>query len=269
MMDVKALMEKQSYTLEDLRQIVTILRSENGCPWDREQDHHSIRKDFLEETYEVLEAIDEEDAVLLQEELGDVLLQVVFHARLEEEQNTFTLEEVITGVCKKLIYRHPHVFGSVQAETSEEVLKNWDALKKKEKSQETYTDTLTSVPKVLPSLMRSEKVLKRASRAGLVCPDIDTAKAGIGQAEEALYAAMESGDQAEIGDKMGDMLFQMVNLSRFFGLDCEKDLTNAIEKFINKFSGFEKATQEHGDLLEQADPNTWNSFWQEAKECRK
>ena len=144
---------KENYNIDDLVKIVKILRSENGCPWDKEQDHHSIRKDFLEETYEVLEAIDTDNTELLREELGDVLLQVVFHSQIETECNSFTFNDVADEVCKKLITRHPHVFGDVTVENSEQVLKNWDNIKKKTKEQETYKDTLESVSKILPALI--------------------------------------------------------------------------------------------------------------------
>ncbi|MBR2315754.1 MAG: MazG family protein, partial [Clostridia bacterium] len=159
--------QKENYSIGDLLDIVRLLRSEGGCPWDREQTHESIRSDFLEETCEVLEAIDLKDTSLLREELGDVLLQVVFHTRIEEEQNNFTFDEVCDEVCKKLIIRHPHVFGEVVADTSDEVLKNWDSIKMETKGQETYTDTLKSVANTLPALMRAQKVGKRAMRAGM------------------------------------------------------------------------------------------------------
>lgn len=257
--------KKEVYTIDDLRQILAILRSENGCPWDREQDHHSIRRDFLEETYEVLEAIDEEDASLLQEELGDVLLQVVFHARIEEEEKRFDLDDVITGVCKKMILRHPHVFGDWKADTSEQVLKNWDAIKKQEKSQKTDTDTLLSVPKVLPALMRSEKVLKRAQRAGVSCPNQEQA---VKLFLEAVQSLPEAGiDGAE--EKFGQILLSLVNLSRFFAVDCEKSLTNATEKFINRFSEVETLALKTGKPLKEADSDVWDSLWQNRKESEK
>lgn len=149
---------KERYQFEDLLKIMEILRSENGCMWDRAQDHHSIRRNFIEETYEVCEAIDNEDVDLLREELGDVLLQVVFHTRIEEEKGTFNIDDVADGICKKLIYRHPHIFGSVDVASTEEILNNWDALKKVEKGQKSTTDTLNSVARSLPALIRAEKV---------------------------------------------------------------------------------------------------------------
>ncbi|MDE6775145.1 MAG: MazG family protein, partial [Ruminococcus sp.] len=149
--------QKENYSISDLLKIVKILRGEGGCPWDRVQTHESIRNDFLEDTCEVLEAIDNGDSDLLREELGDVLLQVVFHTRIEEEQDSFCFNDVCDEICKKLIVRHPHVFGEVKADSTEKVLENWDAIKMQTKGQETYTDTLTSVAKTLPALMRAQK----------------------------------------------------------------------------------------------------------------
>ena len=145
--------QKQRYGVDDLLHIMEILRSREGCPWDREQTHESIRRDFVEETYEVLEAIDRQDPALLREELGDVLLQVVFHARMEEEAGRFAFADVVDEVCRKLIVRHPHIFAGGKADTSEEVLRNWDRIKQKNKGQTTVTETVESVAKSLPAVM--------------------------------------------------------------------------------------------------------------------
>lgn len=153
---------KEKYDINDLLKIMKILRSENGCPWDREQDHKSIRKDFIEEVYEACEAIDLDDSELLREELGDVLLQVVFHATIEEEQGRFDFGDAVNDVCSKLIIRHPHVFGDVKVKDSEDVLRNWNDIKQETKGQETYTETLRSVCTALPALMRAQKIGKRA-----------------------------------------------------------------------------------------------------------
>ena len=154
--------KKEHYTIDDLAEIVTLLRSKDGCPWDKVQTHESIRPDLIEETYEVIEAIDQNDPEMLREELGDLLLQVVFHSRIETEQGHFTLDDVCTDICNKLIIRHPHVFSTVQADTTEEVLKNWDTIKEETKHQTTRTQTLEAVAKTLPALMRAQKVCKRA-----------------------------------------------------------------------------------------------------------
>ena len=159
--------QKDFYSIDDLQEIVKLLRSENGCPWDKEQTHKSIKSDFIEEVCEAIEAIDLEDSDLLREELGDVLLQVVFHCQIERENGNFKFEDVCNEVCKKLIVRHPHVFGDVLVNNTDDVLKNWDSIKKETKGQESYTDTLKSVAKSLPALMRAQKVGKRAMRAGM------------------------------------------------------------------------------------------------------
>lgn len=148
--------EKERYYFNDLRHIMKVLRGGDGCPWDKEQDHHSIRRNFLEEVYEVLEAIDQENPDMLKEELGDVLLQVVFHSEMESEKGVFDIDDVCDGICKKLIQRHPHIFAGINADTTAEVLSNWEEIKQREKGQTTKTQTLESVPKVLPALMRAE-----------------------------------------------------------------------------------------------------------------
>ena len=158
--------QKDKYTFDDLIEIVKILRAPGGCPWDRAQTHKSIRSNFIEETYEAIEAIDTDDTELLREELGDVLMQVALHCEMEREAGSFDINDVCDGVCKKLIYRHPHVFGDVTAENPEQALNSWDAAKMKSKSQTTYSDAMRSISKALPALMRSEKIQKKASKVG-------------------------------------------------------------------------------------------------------
>ena len=157
------MLKKERYSFGDLVDIVKMLRGEGGCPWDREQDHKSIRDDLIEETYEVIEAIDTEDPELLREELGDVLLQIVFHASISTDDKEFNIDDVTDEICRKMIYRHPHVFGNVSADTSEEVLRNWEKLKSDEKQRKTVTDKLNAIPRQLPALMRATKVGKKAS----------------------------------------------------------------------------------------------------------
>ena len=173
---VRYLLEKNApYTFDDLVTVVELLRSEGGCPWDMEQTHKSIRNDFIEETYEVIEAIDTEDPVLLREELGDVLLQVVFHAEMAAEESRFCYDDVVDGICKKLIVRHPHVFGDVKADTAGEVLKNWDAIKRQTKGTTAQSTLLKHLPRTLPALMRAAKVQDRARRVGFDWPSVDGA----------------------------------------------------------------------------------------------
>lgn len=171
--------KKDKYSMDDLLQIMKILRAPGGCPWDREQTHQSIRNCFIEETYEAIEAIDTEDPILLQEELGDVLLQVLFHSEIEQEEGRFDFSDVVDGEAKKMVERHPHVFGSVTVDGTEDVLTNWDAIKKKTKDQKTQTEVLQSVSKALPALMRSQKVQQKAAKVGFDWPDVSGALAKV------------------------------------------------------------------------------------------
>ena len=177
---------KEKYDVKDLVAIVRILRSPEGCPWDKVQTHQTIRQDFIEEVYEAVEAIDEENAEHLKEELGDVLLQVVFHSVLEEEKGSFGLDDTADDVCKKMILRHPHVFGNVQADTPEQVLENWDKIKMQSKEQKSVTETMESVSKALPSLMRAEKLHKKAEKGGLHAKDAESMIDGISKKLESL-----------------------------------------------------------------------------------
>ncbi len=191
---MNGLTQKERYNMEDLLEIVALLRDpENGCPWDKVQTHTSIRKNFIEETYEVADAIDLADASLLCEELGDVLLQVALHTRMEEEQGAFTFGDVCTGICKKLIYRHPHIFGDAGAQTPDEALQNWEALKRREKHREGAGDDLDSVPAALPALMRSRKVAKRAADHGFTYPDAQGCHRGPGTGADGAEAGCGAG----------------------------------------------------------------------------
>ena len=257
--------QKDHYSINDLLDIVRLLRSEGGCPWDREQTHKSIRSDLIEETCEVIEAIDLEDAELLREELGDVLLQVVFHCRIEEEQNSFKFDDVCDEVCKKLIIRHPHVFGDVTANTTEQVLKNWDAIKMETKGQERYTDTLTSVAKSLPALMRAQKVGKRAMRAGMDFRCAEDAVACISDEKAELEAAIISGNKADIEEEMGDLLFSCVNAARHLGIDAELALKSATEKFIRRFSVTEDLVSAEKLDMKNLPIEELDIYWDKAK----
>ena len=210
---------KESYDVQDLDEIVRILRAPGGCPWDAEQTHQSIRRNFLEEAYEAVEAIDEGNPDHLKEELGDVLLQVLFHARMEQEAGRFDLNDVADGVCKKLIYRHPHVFGDVSVTGTGEVLSNWEELKRKEKGQATNTDALEAVARSLPALWRAEKVQKKAKKAGFDWPHIAGALDKLSEEIGELKAAVAGGTNVE--EELGDLLFSAVNAARFVKVDPE------------------------------------------------
>lgn len=256
---------KEKYDINDLLEIMRILRSENGCPWDREQDHKSIRKDFLEETYEVVEAIDTEDRELLLEELGDVLLQVVFHSRIEEEKGGFDFGDVADGICQKLIVRHPHVFGDVTAETSGEVLKNWNNIKQQTKGQETYYETLESVCTALPALMRAQKVGQRAKRAGMDFKDVSQVLDCLESEIAELKEAMAEGTAENISEEMGDVLFSCVNLSRHLECDAEESLTRSTEKFMKRFKETEDLIRFDGVDMRSLNIDELDVYWRKAK----
>lgn len=257
---------KEKYTIDDLIEIVRILRSENGCPWDKEQTHKSIRIDFLEEVYEVIEAIDFESEEMLREELGDVLLQVVFHSQIETEKDSFNFSDVTDDICKKLIIRHPHVFGEVSVSSSEEVLKNWDRIKKDTKGQETFTDTLKSVPRVFPSLLRASKLGKRASRANLDFKNADDALKSLRDEVDELSVAMKTDDTALISEEIGDVIFSAVNVARKSGLNAEELLTQANEKFIARFEKVEQMTIENNENMQDLSADKLDKYWNKAKE---
>ena len=217
--------EREHYTAEDLIQIIRILRDpEAGCPWDKVQTHQSIRKNFLEETCEALEAIDADDAAMLREELGDVLMQVAFHTVMEEERGRFDFEQVCREVCEKLVFRHPNIFTSSAAENAG--INSWDALKNKEKGRRTLADELDTVPATLPALMRAQKLQKRAAGRGLGVTTAEGAAAALKQAEQDWDAA-----PAPNAEQAGELLFAAVNAIRLAGLDAEEALTFASKRF--------------------------------------
>lgn len=257
---------KEKYDFQDLVAIMKILRGEGGCPWDREQTHQSIRQNFIEETYEVIEAIDTEDTELLKEELGDVLLQVVFHCEIEREQGRFDIDDVADGICKKLIVRHPHVFSDVTADTSEKVLENWDKIKMQTKSQKSRTQAMRSVSRSLPGLMRSQKIQEKAAKAGF---DWDNVNGALDKLEEEiaeLKQAIKNNDSENQFEEFGDVLFSAVSVSRFLGVDSEKALYFSCDKFIERFDKVEQAAKEQGIDMKDADLNTLDSLWNQAKE---
>ncbi len=256
---------KERYTVEDLLEIMTLLRSPNGCPWDREQDHLSIRENFIEETYEVLEAIDNDDTENLREELGDVLLQVVFHTEMEREKGSFDFDDVCHDICSKLIIRHPHVFADVSAETPEEVLKNWDAIKAQTKGIKKTADSMLSVPKHLPALIRARKIQKKAAAVGFDWPDSEGAFDKIAEETEELRRAHKAGDTAAVADELGDVLFSVVNVSRFVGAKPEEALAHACDKFTARFALVERLAAERGIDMQSAGLEALDKLWDEAK----
>lgn len=253
-----------SYGMEDLERIVALLRAPGGCPWDREQTHESIRRNMLEEAYEAAEAIDKKNPEHLKEELGDVLLQVVFHALMEQEAGRFDLDAVADGICKKLIFRHPHVFGEVSVSGTGEVLSNWEELKRKEKGQATNTDALEAVARSLPALWRAEKVQKKAEKAGFDWPDVSGALDKLSEELEELKTAVAEGTNVE--EELGDLLFSAVNVSRFVKVDTEEALNGATDKFIGRFRKVEEEAARQGRALEGMSLAELDKLWEHAKE---
>ena len=256
---------KERYTFEDLRGIMKILRGEGGCPWDREQTHASIRRDLIEECYEVVESIDKDDPVLMCEELGDLLLQVAFHAEIGEEEGKFTMDDVADGICRKLVLRHPHVFGDVNADTSEKVLENWDKIKKVEKQRTTLADEMYAVPSMLPALMRANKVGKKSGKANFDFPTDEEAFAKVTEELNELYEVHKRADKEKVFDEMGDLLFSVVNVSRKVGVEPEEALTRATEKFMRRFALLEKEAESMGVKLADMTAEEADILWERIK----
>ena len=256
--------QKETYDFQDLVQIISLLRGPGGCPWDREQTHESIRRNFIEEAYEAVEAIDEQDADHLEEELGDVLLQILLHAEMEREKGGFDINGVANRLSQKMILRHPHVFGEVKVSGSEEVLTNWDAIKRVEKDQKTVTDSLNSVARSLPSLWRAEKVQKKAAKAGFDWPDVTGALDKLEEEIRELREAVAEGKGIE--GELGDVLFSAVNVSRFLKIDPEEALTGSTDKFIRRFAGMEQAASDIGKKPEEMTLEEMDELYNKAKE---
>lgn len=249
----------------DLLDIMDTLRGEEGCPWDREQTHESLKKYLVEECYEVLEAVDEKNDDMLIEELGDVLLQIVFHSRIGKEEGYFNINDVIKGICNKMIQRHPHIFGEIQVSNSDEVLANWDEIKKKEKGFQTYTDELRHIAKNLPSLMRAEKIQAKASKIGFDWDKVEGALDKVFEEFEEVKHVYNSTDKARILEELGDLLFSVVNVCRFLDIDPEYALNYTIGKFINRFEYIEKKALSQGFNIGEITLEQMDKFWEESK----
>jgi tetrapyrrole methylase family protein/MazG family protein len=257
--------EKILYPMDPLVQIMKQLRGPNGCPWDKEQTHDSLKRYLIEETYEVIEAIELGDMYKLREELGDLLLQIVFHAELASEQGAFDINDVINGIVTKMEERHPHVFGRQQLETAEEVLDNWEQIKDKEKAKAGNRDTLMDVPRGLPALLRAEKIQARAARVGFDWPELQGAWDKIEEEKEELLVALRGGAQEDIKNEYGDLLFALVNVARFLKVDPEEALGHTIDKFIQRFRSMEEQVKEQGLKLSDLSLQELDKLWDEAK----
>jgi MazG family protein len=246
-----------------LREIVARLRAPDGCPWDREQTHESLRAGLLEETYELIDAIDHADDSNLREELGDLLLHVVMHAQMASERGAFEFDAVATEICEKLIRRHPHVFGDKSVADSDEVLQQWEQIKRAEKTER--SSVLDGVPMALPALMRAQKVQKKASRVGF---DWNAAAEVVAKVEEELdelKSALAAGNETAVAEEMGDLLFSLVNLSRKLDLDPEMTLNAATDKFITRFRAVEQGATAAGKRVEECSADELNAYWDAEK----
>lgn len=252
---------KESYDLRDFVALVSYLRSPDGCPWDQVQTHESIRRNFLEETYEACEAIDAGDLVHMREELGDVLMQVLFHTDIEREAGHFDIDDVADATCKKLVYRHPHVFRRDEPDAPD-----WDTMKQRERAQTTTAEAMDSVARSLPALWRCDKIQAKAAKTGFEWPDVHAALDKVDEEARELRAAVASGDTEAIGDELGDLLFAAVKVARFAGIDPEQAAHAACEKFIRRFSAMETAAANDGTALEQCTLEQMLTLWQQAKQ---
>lgn len=246
-----------------LIEIMARLRGPNGCPWDKEQTSETLKSYLIEETYEVIDAIDNKDDGNLAEELGDVLLQVVFHAQIATEENRFTIEDVAKSIADKLVRRHPHVFGDAKAHTPDDVIKNWEAIKSQEKeSSETTASVLAGVPRHLPALLRAQQIQKKAARVGF---DWEKSEEVMLKVEEELQELNNANTQSEKEEELGDLLFSLVNLARFLKIDPEEALTKTIAKFQTRFTYIEHELAQKGQTPQDATLEEMDALWEKAK----
>ena len=252
--------------VSELEEIIEHLRSKDGCQWDRAQTHLTSKNNILEETYEVIEAIELQDSDMLIEELGDVLMQIVFHSQIAKEMSDFTLRDVTTQVCKKLIFRHPHVYGDIIASTPEQALTSWENLKKIEKSQSTFAETLKAVPKTFPALMKAQKVQKRAAKSGFDWKNgKDAALKLKEEIDEFLHELASDNGEIKLQEELGDLLFSVVNVIRLYNFDSEEILNSAIEKFIKRFEMLETVACEQNIKYLDATNDEINIIWEKIK----
>ena len=261
----KKLLEEEHHDYASLELLIKVLRSEWGCPWDKEQTHASIRKDLIEETYEVIEGIDNDDPHLICEELGDLLEQVVFHTDIENDAGRFTPTDVFDGIVNKMILRHPHVFGDVEADTSEKVLDNWDKIKSKEKERTTVSSKMDAIPPALPALMRAQKIGKVAAKVGFDFDDAAKAAEKISEEGAEVREALCEGDPDHIAEELGDLLFSVVNVCRLAKVDAEEALTRASDKFASRFRALENELKARNLDFSDCSMPELDAIWDEIK----
>lgn len=255
--------QDKKYDITPLSDCLETLLGPDGCPWDREQTHQSIRQNFLEEAHEVVETIDQDDFPHMQEELGDVLLQVLFHSMIAEKNGEFTFDAVVDGITQKMIRRHPHVFGEEKANDANEVLANWEAIKLKEHGEDANQSIMNKLPPTLPALMRAEKVQEKARRVGFDWEDANGAWQKVYEELDELKDAMEHG--SNVAEELGDVLFSVVNLARFAKIDAETALKGTTDKFIRRFQYIEQKARVQQRELSDYTLQEMDLWWDEAK----
>lgn len=249
----------------DLLQVMNTLRNEDGCAWDREQTHESLKKYLIEECYEVLEAIDLNDEDKIIEELGDVLLQVIFHAQIGKEEGYFNINDVIKGITNKMINRHPHIFKNVESKNSDQVLESWENIKSKEKGYDSYTDTLKHVPKNLPGLMRADKVQQKAARVGFDWECVEPAMEKVLEELQEVRDVYKGNNRAKIIEEVGDLVFSTVNVARLLDIEPEFAVNYTIDKFINRFQYIEESARNKNLDLKNMSLAEMDALWNESK----
>jgi tetrapyrrole methylase family protein/MazG family protein len=251
--------------LKKLVELMATLRGPDGCPWDRKQTADSLKPFLIEESYEVIDALDEKDPAKVREELGDLLFQIIFHARLAEEQGQFSIGDVISTNVEKMVRRHPHVFGDEEVSTAGEVIANWEEIKKKEKGPDRQRSLLEGVPRSMPSLIRAHKIQERAARVGFDWNNIDEALPKLDEEIAEFKESLTTGNAAKIEEELGDVFFTLVNLSRFLDVDPEEALRKTISKFIRRFRYIEEKAAGAGRSLNDMTMDEMEALWQEAK----
>lgn len=257
---------KEKYDLSDFIKLIAFLRSEKGCPWDREQTHESIKMNLLEEAYELFEALEGSDEDHLIEELGDLLMQVIFHSRIAEEGNRFNIDTVSDIACKKLVHRHPHVFSNVNVNDSDEVLQNWDNIKRRDRGQQKEHSAMSGISSALPALMRAQKIQSRAGKIGFDWPDAHGAFLKLEEEVSELKDGMDNDDRENIAEELGDIIFSAVNVARFYNLDAEELVLKSCKKFIKRFEYMEEKAESKGLKLRELSLSEMEEIYQQGRQ---
>jgi tetrapyrrole methylase family protein/MazG family protein len=257
--------DRRKPTWDDLVRVIARLRAPGGCPWDMEQTHESLKRNMLEESYEAIEAIENDDPAKLEEELGDLMMQPVMHAMIAREDGFFTIDDVIAGITTKLIRRHPHVFGTVDVENSDEVLRNWEAIKRTEPGNAHRTSALDGVPHPMPALMRALDISKKAVKVGFEWPNAEAVLDKVQEEIEELRVELKGLDKQRAADELGDLLFALVNVARWLKIDPEEALRTMVDRFTARFQAMEAMAADDERELKSLTPEEWDTYWERAK----